>query len=300
MPECFGGPVVTTLVCIVACAREAGGAPDTWHSLRSPFSGRPTIEQDSGVFALRDRAQGRLAKTVDTGIGNPTTASAQAKESGPRPLPADCRGNPGNKIVIRSLFSVSPASARGPELNISNEPRWTMSKMSNGMAVLALTSVLALSGAHGQNSKSSKADDSFLKQAMQGDMAEVKMGQLAQEKGANDQVKQFGQTLVSDHQQNLDKAKSLAEKIGMTPPESVNAEQKAMYEKMSKLSGQQFDKEFAQHMVQDHKKDIGKFERESKKSGDVANFAQNTLPVLKKHLEIAESLNGQKTTGRAR
>jgi len=86
----------------------------------------------------------------------------------------------------------------------------------------------------------------------------------------------------------------------MTPPESVNAEQKAMYEKMSKLSGQQFDKEFAQHMVQDHKKDIGKFERESKKSGDVANFAQNTLPVLKKHLEIAESLNGQKTTGRAR
>ena len=175
-----------------------------------------------------------------------------------------------------------------------------MSKMPIGMTVLALTSVLALSSAHAQSSKPSKADDSFLKQAIQGDMAEVKMGQLAQEKGANDQVKQFGQTLVSDHQENLDKAKSLAEKIGMTPPESVNAEQKAMYEKMSKLSGQQFDKEFAQHMVQDHKKDISKFEQESKKSGDVATFAQNTLPVLKKHLEMAESLKSPKTTGRAR
>jgi putative membrane protein len=172
-----------------------------------------------------------------------------------------------------------------------------MSRKPIGMAVLALASALALSGLHAQNSKGSKADEPFLKQAMQGDMAEVKMGQLAQQKGVDDKVKQFGQTLESDHSQNLDKAKSVAQEIGMTPPESVNAEQKATYEKMNKLSGQQFDKEFAQHMVQDHKKDISKFEQESKKSGSVANFAQETLPVLKKHLEMAESLSGHQTTG---
>jgi putative membrane protein len=176
-----------------------------------------------------------------------------------------------------------------------------MSRKAIGMAALALASTLALGGVHAQDkNKASKADDSFLKQAMQGDMAEVKMGQLAQEKGGSDQVKQFGQTLASDHQENLDKAKSLAQKIGMTPPDSVNAEQKATYNKMSKLSGREFDREFAQHMVQDHKKDISKFEQESKKSGDVASFAQDTLPVLKKHLETAEQLNSQKTTGRAR
>jgi len=101
------------------------------------------------------------------------------------------------------------------------------------MAVLALASVLALSGLHAQNSKSSKADDSFLKQAMQGDMAEVQMGQLAQQKGTDDKVKQFGQMLESDHSQNLDKAKSVAQEIGMTPPESVNAEQKATYDKLT-------------------------------------------------------------------
>ena len=79
----------------------------------------------------------------------------------------------------------------------------------------------------------------------------------------------------------------------------VSAEQKATYNKLSKLSGRQFDREFAQHMVKDHKKDITEFERESKKSGDVANFAQDTLPVLKKHLQIAESINGHQTTGSA-
>ena len=175
-----------------------------------------------------------------------------------------------------------------------------MSRKPIGMAVLALASALALSGLHAQNSKGSKADEPFLKQAMQGDMAEVKMGQLAQQKGANDKVKQFGQMLESDHSQNLEKAKSVAQEIGMTPPESVNAEQKATYEKLSKLSGQQFDHEFAQHMVQDHKKDINAFEQESKKSGKVASFAQDALPVLRKHLQIAESLNSRGTTGSAR
>src|SRR5689334_12094304 len=100
-----------------------------------------------------------------------------------------------------------------------------MSRKPIGMAVLALASVLALGGAHAQSSKPSKADNSFLKQAMQGDMAEVKMGQLAEQKGGDEKVKQFGQTLVSDHGENLDKAKSLAQQMGMTPPDSVNAEQ---------------------------------------------------------------------------
>jgi putative membrane protein len=164
------------------------------------------------------------------------------------------------------------------------------------MAVLALASVLALSGVHAQE-KQSKASDMFMKQAMQGDMAEIQMGQLAQEKGGDQQVKDFGQTLVNDHQQNLDKAKSLAQTLGMNPPESVNAEQKATYNKLSKLSGRQFDREFAQHMVQDHRKDITEFERQSKKSGEVASFAQDTLPVLRKHLQMAESINGHQTTG---
>ncbi len=168
-----------------------------------------------------------------------------------------------------------------------------------GIAVLAFMSVLALSGVQAQESKQSKASDMFMKQAMQGDMAEIQVGKLAQEKGEDQQVKDFGQTLVSDHQQNLDKARSLAQTIGMTPPDSVSAEQKATYDKLSRLSGRQFDREFAQHIVQDHK-DITEFERESKKSGDVASFAQDTLPVLRKHLQIAEQINGHQTTGSSR
>jgi putative membrane protein len=198
--------------------------------------------------------------------------------------------------VHHFAFSGQPRFSRSGRIE---QPRWTMIRKPIGMAVLALTSVLAVSGVHAQESKQSRAADSFMKQAMQGDMAEIQVGKLAQEKGGDQKVKDFGQTLADDHQQNLDKAKSVAEKIGMTPPESVSVEQKAVYNKLSKLSGRQFDREFAQHMVQDHRKDISEFERESKKSGDVASFAQDTLPTLKKHLEIAESINGHQTTGSA-
>ncbi len=176
-----------------------------------------------------------------------------------------------------------------------------MNKGRIGIAALALTTALSLGGLHAQNRKPNATDDAFVRQAIQGDMAEVQIGQLAEQKGENQQVKQFGRTLATDHGENLEKAKSLAQKIGVTPPNSVSVKQKATYDKLSKLSGEQFDRRFARDMVREHKKDINAFDRESKKSGAVADFAQNTVPVLKKHLEMAESLSGStKTTGSAR
>jgi putative membrane protein len=141
--------------------------------------------------------------------------------------------------------------------------------------------------------KLSKADQSFMKEAIQGDLAEVKVGQLAQQKGESQDVKQFGQTLQQDHSQNLQQAQQLAQQDGMTPPTEPNAEQKKMYDKLSKLSGAQFDKAFAKDSVADHKKDIAKFEKEAKKQGPIAQFAQQTLPVLQKHLKMAQDIENK-------
>src|SRR5689334_13749393 len=64
----------------------------------------------------------------------------------------------------------------------------------------------------------SNADSMFMRDAVQGDLAEVQMGKLAQQKGASEKVKQFGQKLVTDHSANLDKAKSVAQSLGVTAP----------------------------------------------------------------------------------
>jgi putative membrane protein len=149
--------------------------------------------------------------------------------------------------------------------------------------------------------KASQADRKFMEEAILGDMIEVKMGQLAQQKGQIESVKQFGKTLETDHSANEEKAKELAQSMGVTPPTKISKKAEAAYDKLNKLSGANFDRRFAQAMVLDHKKDIAEFQKEAKKSGAVAKFAQETLPTLQKHLQIAEQIVEQTTTtGRGR
>jgi putative membrane protein len=140
-----------------------------------------------------------------------------------------------------------------------------------------------------------EANRAFVKEAVQGDLAEIQIGKLAQEKGASEKVKQFGQRLESDHSANLEKARALAESLGVTPPSGPNANQKATYDKLSRFSGSRFDRRFAKKAVQDHKKDIKAFQQESKRSGPAADFAKQTLPTLQEHLKIAKSLSGSTT-----
>ena len=142
-----------------------------------------------------------------------------------------------------------------------------------------------------------QADQKFVTDAIEGNLAEVQMGQLAQTNGASQSGKDFGQMLVTDHGQANTKAQSVAQTFNVTPPTEPNAKQKKDYDKMSKLNGAAFDKAFAQHMVADHKKDIAAFQKETKsKNQAAASFAKETLPTLQKHLETAQSLQkGAKT-----
>jgi putative membrane protein len=161
------------------------------------------------------------------------------------------------------------------------------------MIACGVAASIAMGATAGQaqtKSKPNKADESFLKEAIQGDLAEVNMGKLAQEKGQSQEVKQFGQMLEQDHSQHLQKAKDAAQQMGLTVPTEPNAKQKKMHDEASKLSGAQFDKHFAQEMVSDHKEDIKKYEKEAKSKGPLADFAEKTIPTLQKHLQTAESL----------
>lgn len=148
-----------------------------------------------------------------------------------------------------------------------------------------------MQSAPGQGTKASQADQTFLTEAMQGDLAEVQMGELAQQKGDRDDVKAFGETLEKDHGDHAKKLQSLAQQMGATLPNEPNAKQKVDHDRLSKLSGAQFDREFASHMVDDHKKTIAKYQAQAKKSGPLADLAKATVPVLQKHLQTAQSLN---------
>lgn len=151
----------------------------------------------------------------------------------------------------------------------------------------------SMNGTSGMSKKASKADQHFLKEAIQGDLSEVKMGQLAQQNGDSQDVKQFGQTLQQDHGQHLQQAQQMAQQMGVTPPTQPDAKQTKMYERLSKEHGARFDKAFAKAMVKDHKQDIAKYEKQAKKKDQLAQFAEQTIPTLQKHLQIAQSIENK-------
>jgi putative membrane protein len=160
-----------------------------------------------------------------------------------------------------------------------------------------ITAALATLPAFAQG-KPDKASQRFLAEAIEGNYAEVQMGQLAQKNGQSDGVKSFGQTLASDHANANQKATDAAKAIGISAPSGPNAKQKADYDMMAKMSGASFDKAFVKHMVADHKKDIRAYEKEAKRNDAAGQYAGAELPTLTKHLETAQSLSSGRSASR--
>jgi len=160
--------------------------------------------------------------------------------------------------------------------------------------VAGLLSVAAAQpGANGSMGSSlSPADRKFAREAAQGGMAEVELGKLAVQSASSDDVKRFGQRMIDDHTKANDKLKEVASKEGITLPTSLDAKDQAIKTRLSKLSGDQFDKAYMKDMVRDHKKDVAAFQNESSTGSDpaVKNFASETLPTVQDHLKEAETI----------
>ena len=138
-----------------------------------------------------------------------------------------------------------------------------------------------------------RADRKFIEEAAHGGVAEVELGKLAQQKASSDQVKQFGARMVEDHGKANDELKQLAQTKGITPPTAADKSHAKDIDKLGKLSGAEFDKQYMAHMVSDHRKDVSEFKKasESAKDSDVKAFAGKTLPTLQEHLKLAQSVH---------
>jgi putative membrane protein len=122
-------------------------------------------------------------------------------------------------------------------------------------------------------------------------MAEIELGKLAQQKAASDQVKQFASRIVDDHSKANEQLKQIASSKGVAIPSDLDRSTRREIEKLQKLSGAKFDREYMELMVSDHKKDVKEFQAEAKsaKDSDIKNFASSTLPTLEQHLDLAKS-----------
>jgi putative membrane protein len=141
----------------------------------------------------------------------------------------------------------------------------------------------------------SSGDTTFAMKAAQGGMAEVKLGQLAVDKGGSPDVKNFGQRMVDDHTKLNDQMKQVASAQNMTLPTDLDAKDQATYDRLSKLSGAAFDKAYVRDMVKDHETDIKEFQKEANSGKDpqLKQLASTALPILQSHLQMAKECEGK-------
>ena len=140
----------------------------------------------------------------------------------------------------------------------------------------------------------SKVDDKkFVKDAALGGMTEVELGKLAAQKASDAKVKEFGQKMVDDHTKANETLKEAASKSSIQIPDAIDSKHQSRIDKLSKLSGEEFDKAYVKDQLKDHQSDVREFADEAKGGSDsnIKTFASSTLPILQHHLEMVKDLS---------
>ncbi|MEO8465438.1 MAG: DUF4142 domain-containing protein [Gammaproteobacteria bacterium] len=138
---------------------------------------------------------------------------------------------------------------------------------------------------------SSTAPAMFVKMAALDGMTEVELGKLAQTMANDPNVRKFGEEMMKDHSKANTELAALAKTKGLAVPSTLDSEHTAIVQKLGSKSGVDFDAAYSKQMMEDHDKAIALFEGAAKSSdSDIAAFARKTLPTLKRHKEMADSL----------
>jgi len=137
-------------------------------------------------------------------------------------------------------------------------------------------------------------DSDYLVFAADTDLQEISLGKLAQ-KSANADVKAFGKMMEEMHTKSFEELKKTAQAKNITIPMSATEDGNEAFADLNKKTGADFDKAYADAMVDGHEKAIDKMQKASEKAeeADVRMWAANMLPNLKSHLEQAKALKAK-------
>jgi len=150
--------------------------------------------------------------------------------------------------------------------------------------VLALTSRAA--------DREPATEQDFLAHAIATDMAEVKLGEMALKQASNDDVKKFARKMVDDHAKHRDMLLERAKAHKLAVVEGLDKENQEKKDRLSKLEGKEFDREYMKCMVEGHEKALKMYQNWSKKleDKDLSSLVERTIPTLKEHLGQAREV----------
>lgn len=96
----------------------------------------------------------------------------------------------------------------------------------------------------------------------------MQLGKLAADRAQSEEVKKFARRMVDDHQKAYDEVQKLAESKNVSVPSEVSATKQKDHDRLSKMSGADFDRAYMQAMVKDHNHDVKTFQDKAKNATD--------------------------------
>jgi putative membrane protein len=168
--------------------------------------------------------------------------------------------------------------------------------------VMSFLLVAAAPGWNAYPQDLNRPDQRFVQTTAQSDLANVKFGQLAQERGASQTVKDFAARMVADHSRAAEQWKGIASSKNVNLPDYLSSRDQAIYDRLLKLSGQRFDREYMRATLDDHVLDVAAFRRVSQfaTDPDVRDFATKALPTVEEHLKLAQDGTSKPSTSAAK
>ncbi|MEH0819401.1 MULTISPECIES: DUF4142 domain-containing protein [Micromonospora] len=138
----------------------------------------------------------------------------------------------------------------------------------------------------------STQDTQYLQAVHQVNLFEITAGNLAQQKGQNQQVKDLGKMFVTDHTQLDQTVQSTAQQLNVQLPADPTADQQKVLDKLNNLSGAEFDKAWVTAQLAGHVQAIQATQTEISQGSEqsVVQIAQDALPVLQAHYDALVAL----------
>src|SRR5580700_5541559 len=118
-----------------------------------------------------------------------------------------------------------------------------MMKLTAIPLILGVAALCSCSAAFAQSSptpdqaRTAHQDTKFLEKANQGSVDEIELAQVALKKSSNDEVKNFAQKMIDDHQKLIDNMKPFDYEAGLKVPEHPDASTEAEKLKLDVLTG---------------------------------------------------------------
>jgi putative membrane protein len=198
-------------------------------------------------------------------------------------------------IFLISAFLLSGSSSGQVQSDPLSPPASQTQPNQPGHVQSPTTSMQDSSGAPGDTGQQMR-DKMFVRRAMEGGLAEIEMGKLAVQKSLSEDVKSFGQKMADEHSRMNEEMAEVADSIGLKIPRKTGKEAQAEYDKLSSLSGDEFDREYVAFMVKDHHADLREFRMASSRTQDTAlkTAADNGSKMIREHMAMADKMAEQR------